>query len=57
MTQDDKGGGGWVQNGPKNDDVIYEQPLTRRSLIPFLMLTLKLVMRDPVENPVAAKKQ
>ena len=27
MTQDDKGGGVWVWNGPKIDDVIYEQPL------------------------------
>ena len=27
MTQDEKGGGAGVWNGPKKDDVIYEKPL------------------------------
>ena len=39
MTNDDEGEGGGVTIPPKNDDVIYEQPL--RPLVPILS-------RDPM---------
>ena len=40
MTQDDKGGGGVrVWNGPKKDDVIYEQPLRELLFIYLSMIS------------------
>ena len=37
MTQDNKGGGGGVRNGPKKNDVIYEQVF---HLVSFSLLVL-----------------
>ena len=42
MTRDDKGGVG-VWNGPKKDDVIYEQPLTPTLLSQVLGLGTLLI--------------
>ena len=39
MTNDDEGEGG-VKIPPKNDDIIYEQPLTK-----VLVLTVRRVLR------------